>query len=188
MNLASRTTAGPPIAGVKPPIHLIQGEYKVSDDPEACLATILGSCVAACISDPIARVGGMNHFLLPGVEGQSVGGDMERYGVHAMEMLINALLARGAERRRLEVKLFGGGKTVEGLADVGEKNAAFAREFVQRERLTVVGECLGGNRGRRIQFWPVTGRARRSFLIGTGPVPARVAPAAPVSSGALELF
>jgi chemotaxis protein CheD len=168
-------------------VHIIQGEFRISDDPEVMFSTLLGSCVAACIRDPLARVGGMNHFLLPGSSGQS--GDGERYGVHAMEMLINGLLGRGADRRRLEVKLFGGAKTMRGLADIGDQNARFARAFVEAEGLRVVGECLGGVRGRRLQFWPVAGRARRSFLAETDHVPVRVAPAPAVAdAGALELF
>lgn len=74
-------------------VHIIQGEYKVLSDPDAVLSTILGSCVAACLRDPVAGVGGMNHFLLPGNAGSPMtGGDATRYGVHLMELLINGLL------------------------------------------------------------------------------------------------
>jgi chemotaxis protein CheD len=83
-------------------VHIIQGEYKVLSDPDAVLSTILGSCVAACLRDPIAGVGGMNHFLLPGnASSPSSGGDATRYGVHLMELLINGLLKQGARRDRL---------------------------------------------------------------------------------------
>ena len=172
-------------------LHVIQGEFRISDDPDLVLATLLGSCVAACMRDPLAGVGGLNHFLLPGSSGQVAGGAAERYGVHAMELLVNGLLGRGAQRHRLEVKLFGGAATVSGLSDVGAQNAAFAREFVRTERLTLVGECLGGSRGRRLQFWPVSGRARRIFMASSERVPERPAPppapAAP-SYGSVELF
>src|ERR1044071_3377651 len=112
-------------------VHIIQGEWKVLNDPNAVLTTILGSCVAACMRDPVAGIGGMNHFLLPG--GPKTGeadGESVRYGVHAMELLVNGLLARGARRERLEVKLFGGGRLVKGLTDVGASNAPFAEEFL----------------------------------------------------------
>ena len=171
-------------------VHLIQGEHKVSDDPNVVLATMLGSCVAACIRDPLAGVGGMNHFLLPGASPDSDRSEMERTGVHAMELLVNALLTRGAQRGRMEVKLFGGAKTVVGLSDVGAQNASFARAFVERERLTLVGECLLGSRGRRLQFWPVSGRARRIFMAPAEQVHERPvqAPARPANAGDLELF
>lgn len=166
-------------------IHVIQGEHKINSDPEVVLTTILGSCVAACIRDPVAGIGGMNHFLLPGGEGSNAS-DGERFGVHAMELLLNALLAQGASRRRLEAKLFGGAKTIAGRADIGGMNADFAAGFLRREQITIVSECLRGPMGRRVQYWPVSGRARRSFLDYSQE--AIVAPAAPSSTGSLELF
>lgn len=179
-----------PDGGTDRTLHVIQGEFRISDEPDLVLATILGSCVAACMRDPIAGVGGLNHFLLPGSSGQAANGAAERYGVHAMELLVNGLLSRGAQRHRLEVKLFGGAATVSGLSDVGAQNAAFAREFVRLERLTLVGECLGGGRGRRLQFWPVSGRARRIFLAASEQVvekPVVPEPEAP-RYGSVELF
>jgi len=173
------------------PAHVVQGERFVTDDPEVVLTTILGSCVAACLRDPLAGVGGMNHFLLPGDNGQRSGGESMRYGVHAMELLVNDLLARGARRDRLEAKLFGGARLIEGLTDVGALNAEFAEDFLRREGVSNTGGSLRGEHGRRIQFWPVTGRARQ-VLLGqeTQAVLARelsvAAPAAP--AGALELF
>ena len=145
--------------------HIIQGEQSISEDPSEVLATLLGSCVAACLHDPVAGVGGMNHFLLPGDSGTGERGHAERFGVHAMELLVNAMLSRGASRSRLEAKLFGGARTMQGLSDIGAQNAVFAAGFLKREGIRVTSECLGGARGRRIQFWPVSGRARRRFDI-----------------------
>ncbi|HEY8618129.1 chemotaxis protein CheD [Phenylobacterium sp.] len=177
---------------VKRPIHVVQGEHAISDDPDAVLTTILGSCVAACMRDPVAGVGGMNHFLLPG--GPKTGetdAESMRYGVHAMELLVNSLLARGARRDRLEVKLFGGGRLVKGLTDVGASNAKFAEDFIAREKLKHVGGSLRGDSGRRIQYWPVSGRARQVFLGDRDAFEAEVVVAplpAAVQTGALELF
>ncbi len=141
-------------------LHVIQGRFVIADEPDVVLTTILGSCVSACLLDPEAGVGGMNHFLLPGGEG----GDGLRYGVNAMELLINALLRRGARRERLEAKLFGGARLFDGLTDVGEQNAAFAKSFLADEGIRHVGGSLGGVHARRIQFWPVGGRARQIQL------------------------
>ncbi|HEY0437149.1 MAG TPA: chemotaxis protein CheD [Phenylobacterium sp.] len=167
-------------------IHLVQGECRVTDDPAVVLATTLGSCVAACIRDPMAGVGGMNHFLLPE---SSEGLVSLRYGAFAMELLINGLLAQGGRRDRMEAKLFGGGRLSEGLADVGEKNAAFARDFLVREGITLSGGSVGGGLARRIQFWPVSGRARQQTLARGDallfePQPPRVA----ASDGTVDLF
>ena len=106
---------------------MIQGEFCVTDDPNVMLTTILGSCVAACMRDPVAQVGGMNHFLLPGVDDRSKNREAESYGVHLMELLVNDLLRHGARRDRLEAKLFGGAATMQGLCDVGALNGQIRR-------------------------------------------------------------
>jgi chemotaxis protein CheD len=147
-------------------IHIIQGEYQVVDDPDVVLTTVLGSCVAACLRDPEARVGGMNHFLLPGDMEDFRNGNAERAGVHLMELLVNGLLKRGAKRDRLEGKLFGGARMMQGLSDIGAKNAAFAKQFLMNEGIKVVAEALGGTRGRRIEYMPVSGQARQAILSG----------------------
>lgn len=169
-------------------IHVIQGQYRVSDDPDTVLATVLGSCVAACLRDSEAGVGGMNHFLLPGGLGDSRNGEAERYGVHLMELLVNGLLKSGARRERLEGKLFGGARMMEGLSDIGAMNAAFARHFLQNEGIRIVAEHLGGTQGRRVEYSPVSGRARQSLLsrqVAVAPPPS--APKLP-AGGTVELF
>jgi chemotaxis protein CheD len=148
-------------------VHIIHGVYKVISDPVVVLSTILGSCVAACLRDPIAGVGGMNHFLLPGnASSPSTGGDATRYGVHLMELLINGLLKQGARRDRLEAKVFGGAKTIAMFSNVGEQNAAFAMQFLRDEGIPVVGSSTGGEHGRKVEFWPISGRARQYPLTG----------------------
>src|SRR5579863_1151685 len=144
-------------------IHIVQGEYRVSTDPDTVVSTLLGSCVAACIRDPVAGIGGMNHFLLPGEDVRSHNAEAERYGDYLMELLINGLMKQGANRDRLEAKLFGGARMMGGLSDIGKKNAEFAQGYLEHEGITVVGRDLGGNRGRRLQYWPVSGRARQAY-------------------------
>lgn len=166
--------------------NIIQGEYMVGDAEDVVISTLLGSCVAACIFDPLARVGGMNHFLLPG---DSSGGLLsDRYGVHLMELLVNGLLKKGAARDRLTAKLFGGARAIEALGDIGDANSRFARDFLSREGIAYAGGSLGAKVGRRLQFWPASGRARQSLMakFEEPPPPARV-PAAD-TSGELELF
>lgn len=147
-------------------VHIIQGEYKVVSDPDVVLTTILGSCVAACLRDPVAGVGGMNHFLLPGSGNALSGGDATRYGVHLMELLINGLLKKGARRERLEAKVFGGAKTIATFSNVGEQNAAFAMQFLKDEGISVVSSSTGGDHGRKLEYWPISGRARQYPLTG----------------------
>ena len=128
-------------------INIVQGEQAILSDPDAVLSTLLGSCVAACLRDPVAGVGGMNHFLLPGDQFDTGGGGAERHGVHAMELLVNGLLRRGAARSRLEAKLFGGARIMSGLTDIGEKNATFAERFLRAEKISVVGGSLRATGG-----------------------------------------
>jgi chemotaxis protein CheD len=113
------------------------------------------------------------------------------YGVHAMELLINELLCRGARKDRLEAKLFGGGRMVRGLSDIGSQNAEFAQRFLTNEGISHIGGSLGGVQARRIEFWPYSGRVRQQ-LIEAGDVfetETKKAPPAPVEdAGALELF
>lgn len=170
-------------------VHVGQGEHYVTDDPTVMLSTILGSCVAMCLRDPTTRIGGMNHFLLP--EGEGAGTDAgRRYGAYAMELLINDCLKRGARRNRLEAKLFGGGRMFDSLRDVGRANADFAERFLRDEGIPLVGGSLRGPGGRRLQFWPATGRALQRAVAGTLVPDAILVPpvAAAVDAGALELF
>jgi chemotaxis protein CheD len=172
-------------------VHVIQGEFCVSEAPDLVLTTILGSCVAACVRDSLAGVGGMNHFLLPGDDDTPAEGGL-RYGVQAMELLVNGLLRRGARRERLEAKLFGGARLIDGLTDIGHQNAAFAERFLRDEGIRFTGGSLRGDQPRRIQFWPVSGRARQILLArrdaSVFAAERRPPPAPRDDAGALELF
>ncbi len=172
-------------------VHIIQGEYFVSNDADLMVTTLLGSCVAACIRDPIAGVGGINHFLLPGDDSRSRSAESERIGVHLMELLVNGLLKSGARRERLEAKLFGGARTVAAHSDIGMHNVEFAIRFLHDEGIPHIGGSTGGLQGRRIQYWPVSGRARQIMLSGTqkveAPAPRIVVPV-DTNAGELELF
>jgi chemotaxis protein CheD len=141
-------------------IHVIQGEQSVSEDPAVAMQTVLGSCVSACLHDPVRKIGGMNHFLLPD-SGTST--DM-RYASAAMEQLVNALLKRGATRGRLQAKLFGGARIMPTLPDIGRRNAEAALAFLATEGIACLSQSLGGSNARRIRFWPATGRAQQLLI------------------------
>ncbi|HEX2593839.1 MAG TPA: chemotaxis protein CheD [Rhizomicrobium sp.] len=143
-------------------VQLTQGDMHVTGEANEVLTTILGSCIAACIRDRDLGIGGMNHFLLP--EGDAQGTEAQRYGVYAMELLINAILSRGARRDRLEAKLFGGANVLAGVTSIGTRNAAFAREFLSDEGIAVIGGNVGGTSPRRILYWPHSGRARQLLM------------------------
>lgn len=168
--------------------YVHQGTFSVSSDQDEMLTTVLGSCVATCLYDPEAGIGGMNHFLLPDSDGDSSGSRL--YGVNLMELLINNLMRMGAERGRLQAKLFGGGMLNGGVWDIGERNATFARKFLKDEGIPVAAESLGGDSGRRVRFWPSTGRAQQNILSGyeEKAAPPKPAPAAKPDNSEIELF
>lgn len=140
-------------------VKLFSGDWYVSSQPNEMIATILGSCVSACIRDPLTRVGGMNHFLLPGNENMvAEHSDAARYGVFAMENLINGILKSGGRKDRLEVKVFGGGNVTSNSQRIGSKNARFIRDFLKREGLSIASEDLEGDLPRRVHYFPDSGR------------------------------
>lgn len=144
-------------------VHIMPGEYYITKQPGEMIVTLLGSCVAACIRDPITQVGGVNHFLLAEPKGESIS-PSNRYGSYAMECLINEILKAGGVRNRLEVKLFGGSQLFNSSLRVGHSNAEFALQYVKSENLKLVAYDLGGNRPRRIHFWPETGKVMQLSL------------------------
>ena len=141
-------------------VKLLPGEY-FATDRDVALVTVLGSCVAACLRDPVAGVGGMNHFMLPSDEAPKAASRPARYGAYAMEVLINKLMRMGAKRERLEAKVFGGGAVVPGLTqiNIGESNAAFAIDYLANERIAVGAIDLRGGDARKVYFFPRSGKA-----------------------------
>ncbi len=137
-------------------VKVFSGDCYTTANNGEMLVTILGSCIAACIRDPLAQVGGMNHFLLP--DSNNVGDAPTRYGAYAMEKLINDLLKKGAQKSRLEIKVFGGGNVIKSSAMIGDKNVKFIRDYLGKEGLRIIQEDLGGTSPRRIHYYPDTGK------------------------------
>lgn len=139
-------------------ILITQGEFAVSDRPDLGINTLLGSCVACCLWDDVARVGGMNHLLLAGkIAGAAPGYDLA--GVAEMECLINEIIKRGGRRDQLQAKVFGGAKMLAGLGNIGERNAQFAFDFLKQEGIPCRNSSVGGTSARALRFWGATGRA-----------------------------
>ena len=140
---------------------ILPGEFFVSREPMV-VYTVLGSCISACIRDPIVGVGGMNHFMLPEPKehqsGDLWGGESTRYGSYAMESLINEILKRGGLKSRLEIKLFGAGKIYEGNIDIGANNAAWVIEYLKSEGLATVKTDLGDVFPRKVYYYTDSGR------------------------------
>jgi chemotaxis protein CheD len=147
-------------------VKIFPGEYYVTKKLDEVLVTVLGSCVAACIRDPIAKIGGMNHFMLPSHKTGNWGDDSRstRFGNFAMEKLINELIKAGCDRNRMEIKVFGGGNVTDTSNAVGSDNAAFVMRYLADEGLRCAAQDLGGSLPRRIHYYPSTGRVVRKLL------------------------
>ena len=143
-------------------VKILPGEYFVTQR-DLVIVTVLGSCVSVCLRDHVSGIGGMNHFMLPGNNdgGISPISASARYGVYAMELLINHLLKLGARRNCFEAKVFGGGSVLRGMTanNIGDRNVEFVRDYLHTEHIPVVAEDLLDIYPRKVCFFPVTGKA-----------------------------
>lgn len=140
-------------------VKILPGEY-FATSRDLVVVTVLGSCVSVCLRDRRTGIGGMNHFMLPGNDEHSPVSMSARYGVYAMEVLINQLLKLGAERRQFEAKIFGGANVLSGLtmANVGPRNAQFVTDYLVTERIPIVASSLLDIYPRKVYFFPASGR------------------------------
>lgn len=137
--------------------QVLPGEFYVTRQDEV-IATVLGSCVATCVRDHEAGVGGINHFMLPnGIDPREE--DALRYGSHAVARLLAELMHYGARRERMEIKVFGGGRVIESAADIGLQNVQYARRYFAGIALPIVAEDTRGTVARRVRYFPATGKA-----------------------------
>lgn len=142
-------------------VKVLPGEYYATNTEEM-IVTVLGSCVSVCLRDNYSGIGGLNHFLLPhDRSGESaLLTESARYGTYAMELLVNHLLKLGAQRRRLEAKVFGGGQVIKDFtfANVGERNVSFVMQHLANEGIPVVAKDVLNIYPRKVHFFPQTGR------------------------------
>lgn len=144
-------------------VKLMTGDCYFTSEPREMLVTILGSCISVCLRDPVSKIGGMNHILLPGENNLKLQkgdpGYSTRFGAFAMEELINGMLKLGASKSRMEAKVFGGGNVIESSTAIGTKNINFAKDFLIQEKIPILSEDVGGDTARRLHFFPETGKA-----------------------------
>ncbi|OGC00864.1 MAG: chemotaxis protein CheD, partial [Burkholderiales bacterium RIFCSPLOWO2_12_FULL_67_210] len=147
-------------------VKVLPGEYFVTAD-EMLIMTVLGSCIAACIWDPQARVGGMNHFMLPEGGADTSG----RYGSYAMELLINEMMKLGARRESMQAKVFGGGQVMHNFTslNVGERNTRFVLDYLQTERIAIVSKDVLDIHPRKVCYFPASGKAMVKRLAHSHP-------------------
>jgi chemotaxis protein CheD len=134
------------------------GEYYVSSE-EIYISTVLGSCISVALHEPQLKIGGLNHYMLPGTfKGFKTADKSGRYGVYAMELLINEMLKNGARRKNLRAKVFGGGNVLSSANKVGTNNARFALQFLETEQIPIDAQDVESDIARKVLFDPVTGQ------------------------------
>ncbi|MFN3880855.1 MAG: chemoreceptor glutamine deamidase CheD [Nitrincola lacisaponensis] len=143
-------------------VKVLPGQYFATAD-DTMIVTVLGSCVSVCLRDRLTGVGGLNHFMLPhdsGAEAGSVVAASGRYGLYAMELLVNHLLKLGASRNRLEAKVFGGGQVLKNMSfiNIGQRNVSFVMEHLKRESIPVLSQDVLDIYPRKVYFFPQTGK------------------------------
>ena len=148
-------------------ISVVVGDCVVSAEPDVVITTTLGSCVATCLFDPEAGIGGMNHFLLADSADDRLSASA-RYGGAAMEQLINRMLGRTGRRDRLRAKIFGGGAINGFNSSVGNNNVEFVMSYLAYEGIPTISWDVGGTQARGVRFFPVGGRTQRRLLGSAG--------------------
>lgn len=140
-----------------PHVHLNIGDFHFDTEP-VVMKTLLGSCVSVCLFDPHSpHRGGMNHIFLPGKSSIAKHDKNARYGIHAMEVLINQFLRHGIPRSKLKAKVFGGGHIIDlGIKkeedSIGKRNIQFVREFLEMEKIPILSIDVGGRFCRSVKF------------------------------------
>lgn len=169
-------------------ITVMQGHVYVGTGQNEVLTTVLGSCIACCLYDPVARVGGMNHFLLAEPSPGSGTVADRHYGIFLMELLINQMMTRGGVKSRMKAHMYGGANMRTGMTRIGDANARFTENFLREENIPLVRKDVGGEIARRVEFDPVMGRTR-CRIVESVTAPAVKPVALPTScDGEVELF
>jgi chemotaxis protein CheD len=149
--------------------HTIQpGQFTVAKAP-AIISTVLGSCVSVCLWDKVSKIGGMNHYLLPGTDHEDAGN--ANRGITATPLLIRSLLNRNCKIENLEAKVFGGCNSLyrkDDIFRVGERNIEMAFKILEEYNIPVAAHDVGGIYGRKIVFNLATGKVRMRLLVKAG--------------------
>jgi chemotaxis protein CheD len=168
-------------------LTVMQGMVETTDQADVVLTTVLGSCIAACLFDPIARVGGMNHFLLAEPSSSKVNADTH-YGIYLMELLVNEMLKQGAAKSRMKAHIYGGGNIHKNMQPIGQRNSELAERFLNTENIIITHRDVGGSNARRVDFLAASGKARCRHVDGAAAPVAKPTPIPAKAVGDVEFF
>ncbi len=137
-------------------------DYKIARNPGRLITLGLGSCVGVSLYDPVARVGGLLHVMLPDSTQFNNINKPAKFADLGIPLLVKEMHYLGAVVRRLQAKLVGGAQMFSGLDDkmtlnIGLRNTEKSREVLKKLGVPVMSEEVGGNRGRTMILNTVTG-------------------------------
>ncbi len=138
-------------------------DMKVSENPEDTLITYsLGSCIAVVLYDPVAKVGGMIHIMLPDSSIEKVPEKLvvAKYVDSGVPLLFKTLFAAGAKRNRVVTKVCGGSNVMDKSKyfNIGERNYTAVRKILWRNNIMIAGEDVGGTKSRTVKLFMDTGK------------------------------
>ncbi|HCL56913.1 MAG TPA: hypothetical protein DHW82_07890 [Spirochaetia bacterium] len=154
-------------------ITIYPGEYAVAKE-DIYIYTVLGSCISVALYDEKNQVGGLNHFMLSGIEDimnmqeDHFLNQSTRYGMAAMEVLVNSVMKLGGDRKHFKAKVFGGAKMIKSeLLDnsVPVNNIDFVKWFLKSENISLEGSDIGGESARKIYFNPFSGKVFLKHIV-----------------------
>jgi chemotaxis protein CheD len=147
------------------PVHFLYPAELYVSKSSYQINTILGSCVSVCLFDPILKIGGMNHYMLPYWNGQGLASP--KYGNIAIEKLIDKMISLGCNKNNLKAKIFGGGEVIETQVvqfHIGTRNIEVARQSLEERKIPIISSSVGGKLGRKIEFLTLTGDVRQKYV------------------------
>lgn len=150
---------------MEPKTHFLYPSTLFVSKEQYVVNTILGSCVAVCLFDPITKTGGINHYMLPFWNGEGLASP--KYGNIAIERMVEKMISLGCKKSNLIAKIFGGGEVIDTQISqfhIGERNIAVAYQMLKELNIAISGQSVGGKNGRKIQFNTSTGAVLQKMI------------------------
>lgn len=160
------------VAAVSNEVRVRVADLAVGSDTQILITIGLGSCVAIALHDPVARVGGLAHILLPAETMARDRSNPAKFPASAIAVLLSEMTRLGADPRRVRAKLVGGASMFANLlpngnSNIGERNVIASREALAARTVPIVAEDTGRDYGRSVYFHVADGRLEvRSLKMG----------------------
>ena len=144
-------------------IKVGMADLNICKPPDAITTLGLGSCVGIVLYDPVTKVSGMAHVMLPDSTQIKNNSNIAKFADTAIDKLIDDMIRSGASKSRLVSKIAGGAQmfsfgSQNDLMRIGERNIAASKQKLSKLGIRILAEETGANYGRTIEFYPETGK------------------------------